>query len=199
MLGTESCYTRLLRSSYIHPNGFYKIPLFEFDHFGPKIRLHVWIPNRLTPSDIDTNLHTHHWNFESVVIAGQLRHVTFLEMSGNSHVKHKLTRRPADGHALQAVSTCSLCKSCEQHFAYGDSYSLRAVEIHQLSPSAHDRVTATLIHQHRHTEQQNYVYLPASDNLQSGENTPRRLTESDISILLTELCRAQEQGMWSQA
>lgn len=187
LLEARANLSRLLESSYIHPNGFFKIPLFESDYLGPKIRLHVWIPHRLTPSAIDTNIHTHHWSFDSFVMAGSLRHITYLEARGTSYNKCRLSRRPSNGHVLHTISKCELHIAEERQIGPNASYSLKATEIHQLFPSIHDRVTATLILQHRHTEYLNHVYLPASVQLEESEIVPTPITEEDISAVIAEL------------
>lgn len=184
---TNSSLKKIINSSYVHPNGFYKIPLVEFDQFGPKIRLHIWIPSLLAPKDIYSNIHTHHWGFESIVIIGQIRHITFSEKTGSSYVKYQLDRQPNHGHTLHKHGVCDLSKLNEQQFTAGSSYSLNATDIHQLSPSSQFQVTATLIHQYRHTERLNHVYLPIYENEVVFNHTPNRLSEDDIYQLFRKL------------
>lgn len=59
--------------SYWHPNGFVKLVLDQRDGWG-QLRLHVW-PE---PTD-DDDVHDHAWQYESVVVGGDLREVSYRE------------------------------------------------------------------------------------------------------------------------
>jgi hypothetical protein len=60
--------------SYWHPNGFIKLVLEQRDGWG-QLRLHVW-PE---PTD-DDDVHDHAWQYESVVVDGDLREIRYREV-----------------------------------------------------------------------------------------------------------------------
>lgn len=57
---------RVAADSYLHANGFYKIPLFT--SHGARLRLHFW--NGATAAE--ENIHNHRWNLASRVLLGTL-------------------------------------------------------------------------------------------------------------------------------
>jgi hypothetical protein len=59
--------------SYWHPNGFIKLVLEERAGWG-QVRLHVW-PN----ASCDDDVHDHAWQYESVVVGGDVREVRYRE------------------------------------------------------------------------------------------------------------------------
>ena len=191
LLNQKSAIGNILKTSYVHPNGFYKIPLIQFDQFGPKIRLHLWCPSKIMPSSPFCNIHSHHWDFESAVLLGFLRHRVFFEQSmfrnGMPYVKYKLCRESDDGHSLSLVGSTLLGVEREDLLEPGARYSLKAYQLHQLEPLALDRFTVTLVHQRRHTEASNHVFHPVGSTPDESSSQPRRVTQSEFSEVLDQL------------
>jgi hypothetical protein len=72
------CRSRSLRDavagrSYWHPNGFIKLVIEERAGWG-QVRLHVWPTARA-----DDDVHDHAWQYESVVVGGDVREVRYHE------------------------------------------------------------------------------------------------------------------------
>jgi hypothetical protein len=72
------CRSRSLRDavagrSYWHPNGFIKLVIEERAGWG-QVRLHVWPSARA-----DDDVHDHAWQYESVVVGGDVREVRYHE------------------------------------------------------------------------------------------------------------------------
>lgn len=76
--GAGQVAPRLLEQSYWHPNGFLKVVVRAFED-GSRLRLHYWpgLSERVVP--LDEDIHTHRWNYWSLVLVGALRVETFIE------------------------------------------------------------------------------------------------------------------------
>lgn len=192
-LSSNDRLERLSANSYIHPNGFFKIPLLESDTYGPKIRLHVWTPSRIRPSDPFENLHTHHWDFESLILIGQLQHFIFCETSdqifGMPYDRYSLKRTPQDGHYLIPTRVVLLQKAIETILDARANYSLGCDTIHQVYPVSPTDVTATLILQKRYTRRSNDVYLPTGVTHVSFGSIPRRPTPWELIEVISIVLR----------
>jgi hypothetical protein len=71
--------------SYWHPNGFIKLVIEERPGWG-QLRLHVWPTARA-----DDDVHDHAWQYESVVVGGDVREVRYREVAdevGNEMWRH---------------------------------------------------------------------------------------------------------------
>lgn len=55
----------------VHENGFIQLPLTEY------IRLHVWPDGVITRQKTHNPIHDHRFSFESSVLLGTLRHITY--------------------------------------------------------------------------------------------------------------------------
>lgn len=73
------------RRSYWHANGFAKLVIHESRSFS--LRLHVWpkITGAGGWADVDMNVHTHRWEFSSVVLCGGLEVEDFEEVADPGH------------------------------------------------------------------------------------------------------------------
>jgi hypothetical protein len=76
------CRSRTLQDdvagrSYWHPNGFIKLVLEQRDGWG-QLRLHVW-----PEATDDDDVHDHAWQYESVVVGGELREIRYREAGGD--------------------------------------------------------------------------------------------------------------------
>jgi hypothetical protein len=72
---------KIARRSYVHPNGFVKMRLYESVYDRSQLRLHIWPEGSGTtdPGDI----HDHRWSFRSWVLAGRLHEAVFQAGTGN--------------------------------------------------------------------------------------------------------------------
>jgi hypothetical protein len=75
---SRSRLDEIAERSYWHPNGFMKLLLEERAGWG-QLRLHVW------PDPVhDDDVHDHGWQYESVVIDGDVREVRYREVAGDA-------------------------------------------------------------------------------------------------------------------
>lgn len=66
ILQSPSQLAQLASSSYLHQNGFYKLPLYEAKEFS--LRLNIWMPG----TDSKETLHSHRWHIASYIADGTL-------------------------------------------------------------------------------------------------------------------------------
>jgi hypothetical protein len=72
---SRSLQDEIAGRSYWHPNGFIKLVLEERAGWG-QVRLHVW-----PGASGDDDVHDHAWQYESVVVVGDVREVRYREAS----------------------------------------------------------------------------------------------------------------------
>lgn len=70
---SRSAQDEIADRSYWHPNGFIKLVLDERPRWG-QVRLHIW-----PETSDDDDVHSHAWNYASVVIGGALGDVGYRE------------------------------------------------------------------------------------------------------------------------
>lgn len=103
----------------------------------PEIRLHIW-DSRIEFDEV-SKMHTHPWNFESYVVAGQVENIRYrIDPSDNPFgVKFKTQRIHCGvgGGLMGAEDEVNLIKSKHEIYMDGDSYCQKADEIHESHPS----------------------------------------------------------------
>jgi hypothetical protein len=75
--GSRSLQQAVAGRSYWHPNGFIKLVIEERAGWG-QLRLHVW-----PSAQADDDVHDHAWQYESVVVDGDVREVRYREAAGD--------------------------------------------------------------------------------------------------------------------
>lgn len=147
--------------SYLHPNGFMKIPLTDptTDPDGMTLRLHVWPARspahhpealRQPGRDGDRNPHNHRFDFASAVLLGRMRDVHYDEVplpQANSprHVRHEYGGTNTRG-ALTAGPLTTLQAAVVYERRTGDRYTLARDVVHTVHPQG-DQVLVTLVMQ----------------------------------------------------
>jgi len=119
-------FRSLLEASYLHPNGFAKIPLIR-DQDGTVIRLHYWRGGVLQ----DTNIHSHRWDMSSRILRGIYRARDFEEsQDGLSVDKFQCAENRNGSYALDLVERTFLRLVTNRTFRPGDHYNMAAGLIH---------------------------------------------------------------------
>jgi hypothetical protein len=127
ILGSRSLQVAIAGRSYWHPNGFAKFVLNRWPRAG-ELRLHVWPEHPHAE-----NIHGHAWDYESIVLAGELTEIAYRE------------GEPGEG---QAMWRHSYSRVRRRRFAFGDAslVHLRAVggpQLHAVgdrSGRSHDHI-----------------------------------------------------------
>jgi len=139
---------QLLLESKVHENGFFKLVLCEGNEF--KIRVHVWLPSEMHPTQ--ENTHDHNWWFHSKTMFGKLpyellfqtddkqdelaySHIYEKNSAGNGQTKGSTayTARPTGTVFLRVFETGT-------HQA-GSRYNLHELVKHRILPPHEDTAT----------------------------------------------------------
>ncbi len=138
ILATPDVFFEISSISYLHKNGFYKIPLFSSGLFT--IRLHIWLAGVQSKE----TLHDHRWNLASVVLDGMLESEIW-EENYSPRAKKYDEYLYIDKHTtpiLQGASRVSMKKVLT--YKAGECYTLDANVLHRII-SRGNCLTATLI------------------------------------------------------
>jgi hypothetical protein len=138
--------------SYWHANDFAKLVLHDNDDPPFHLRLHVWADG-LIPAPRSagySNIHTHRWEFASVIVAGAL-HVELFEECDVADRKaiacHKFEYRSAEQPAAPAslvpVGRRALRSTGAIDYTVGDVHSCKVDTVHSAEP-VDGALTATI-------------------------------------------------------
>ena len=142
-------------------------------------RLHVWSTAHMNPGV--STLHTHPWDFESLVVAGEVMNVRYIELTRaqieeahttpNVATWQRQTIRCGEGGGLVGgPEDVFLQRQAGEKYIAGDSYDQKAAEVHESSPK-HGSVTIIKRTFGSDTEHA-YVYFPVGDEWVTAEPRP---------------------------
>ncbi len=129
-------------------------------YLAPHIRLHVWDRQLLVPGA--SPLHTHPWDFESFVVAGQMMNRRYLEGSipvpeGSLFRFNRVKIQCGEAaHAVGAAEQVALEERPYEYYTAGDSYRQQAEEIHWSLPE--DGTVTICTRQFREDRDHAFVY-----------------------------------------
>lgn len=153
-------------------------------YINPELRLHVWDP-RFKFAEV-SEMHTHPWNFHSIVIAGEVRNTRFVEVSDDDFLQNAgLVNRQqifcgvGGGLCDEASSQVRLREQPSEIYTAGDAYSQLADEIHVSTPEAG---TVTLVHREVVGDADHaFVFWPVGEEWVTAE--PRPATTAEIEAI----------------
>lgn len=152
-------------------------------YFEPELRLHVWDSAFKVPGVSD--LHTHPWDFHSLVVAGEVRNYRFLEVAGTSLgtgqaiPRRRQTIRCGEGGGLVGDPVdVFLAEQPTETLREGETYTQKAEEIHKSLP---EDGTVTVI-ERGFKEDTEHAYVYFRDEWVSAE--PRPATEAEVQQIL---------------
>lgn len=112
-------------------------------YITPEVRLHLWNPHAAYPGV--TRIHNHPWDFESHVICGSMLDRLYRTQDWSrfapTHREERIVCGPG-GHSEGAKRTVRLVLKGERRVSAGESYTLKASELHESLP---EPGTATII------------------------------------------------------
>ena len=148
-----------------------------------QLRMHVWCPSDGVP--IRENVHSHRWDFCSVIFLGRYRYQEF-ERSANGNTFHSYVydgHQGASSYGLVSTQESTLRCVLDADLAAGTHYTLSCDALHRVIADP-ERVTASLVLQGPHRPGLP-VHVFADAELRTGGTVPlRTLSRGD---LLTEL------------
>lgn len=132
----------------MHDNGFAKIVLRQADcEDGRSLRLHIWPAGEGTGG----NVHSHRWDFTSLVIEGSLcfEEFEFDANEGLLALHYKYARPGGLEYELQPQGEVLLRRTCNGSRLRGEVYEMSAETLHRTWGAPGER-TITLVWQGRH-------------------------------------------------
>lgn len=110
-------------------------------YLAPEIRLHVWDGKHKFPNV--SELHTHPWNFHSIVVAGKVFNHRYVESGDGTQIMRQTIRCGEGGGLIGDPEKVRLTMGMKECYIEGDIYVQKAREIHRSSPLDG---TVTIIH-----------------------------------------------------
>lgn len=149
----------------------------DADH---RLRLHVW--TEAGANEGVSELHTHPWDFTSIVIAGEvINRIYIKELSGAGDKEwQEQTIRCGEGGGL--VGEPEIVKLTEkplERYGSGETYSQYARQIHQSSPA--DGTVTIIKRTFGKDTEHAYVYFPVGDEWVTAE--PRPATDEEAKTI----------------
>ncbi len=146
-------------------------------YMSKQTRLHLWSDQHKV-SDV-SDIHTHPWDFQSVVIAGELRNLRlYPERQGKPYLNQTILCGPG-GYPLADISRINLWAKPLEIYKEGDTYKQSATEIHQSFPL--DGTVTLIQRQFREDDDHAQVFWPPDKHWVSAE--PRKATTEEVATI----------------
>jgi hypothetical protein len=143
ILNNESHLDFIAAQSYMHYNGFYKIPLINVQNV--KLRLHYW--NSLNNESFEENIHDHRWDFSSLILLGGYTNEIFAEDNDGSEYEeyHYYPRENKQSYQLSYVKNSKLILDrCEQ-ITKGDCIIFPKGCLHRVKPVVNNNTVSIFL------------------------------------------------------
>lgn len=119
------------KASYHHALGFDKMVIKENTETGDKLALHFWWPEALEGDD---NIHPHRWDFESLVVIGEIK-VEKFEHHSKGEIYYEYTYFSPLKNEHYKLTPCGTNRAIlteEIHLKSGESYSHKYSQLHRV-------------------------------------------------------------------
>lgn len=146
-------------------------------YIGKELRLHVW-DSRFQVDDV-TQMHTHPWNFRSLVVAGQVENVRYVERPEWQAFDRYEILCGEGGHITSEPEQVYLSAEPPEIYAAGHVYSQEANEIHSSHPL--DGTVTLIYREFLDDEDHAYVYCEQGKEWISAE--PRAATPAEVGAI----------------
>lgn len=152
-------------------------------YISPELRLHVWSGD--ARSDGVSEIHTHPWQFSSLVIAGRVVNVRFDETQNSNRGTLDTYKRQAilcgeGGGLVGDPDTVHLAARQQETYLEGHIYQQRADEIHRSLP---EDGTVTLIYR-QFLEDADHAYVYWPEDCEWGSAEPRPATDDEVARIV---------------
>jgi len=153
-------------------------------YLEPEVRLHVW-DSRFKAPDV-SELHTHPWDFHSLVVAGVVRNHRFVETTEGAHQgtgqqipRKRQTIRCGEGGGLVGEPVdVFLAEQPTETFEAGETYTQKAEEIHRSIPE--DGTVTIIEREFREDTEHAFVYFQG----EWGTAEPRPASPAEVAAIL---------------
>lgn len=139
-------------------------------------RLNVW-DSRYRATNVSM-MHTHPWDFESMIVAGELENVRFTPSHFGHPYEHAFIKPGPGGGIRENKGMVRLHRMKSETYLEGDKYRQNDNEIHISLP---EDGTVTLNRRKRTGDDIAYVYWPVNTSWVSAE--PRPATKAEVMAI----------------
>lgn len=154
-------------------------------YLSKAVRLHVWHSGFTSPGV--STLHTHPWDFDSLVVAGELQNVRYREWTGRDRIKSKAAREyyssllhcGPGGGLKEDPQLVYLEQLPPEFYREGDIYAEKAEEIHESKPK--DGTVTVVTRQFKPDEDHARVFWPVGTAW--GSAIPREATPQEVKAI----------------
>lgn len=148
-------------------------------YLDKEVRLHIW-DSRYKVDEV-SEIHTHPWHFDSLVVAGQVQNLRYWRVPSYRHdsmlFNKQLIKCGVGGCMVGSPTVEALAIASREVFIAGETYRQSAKEIHQSLPE--DGTVTIVRRQFLDDEDHAYVFFPHSEKWVSAE--PREATAEEVS------------------
>ncbi len=115
-----------------HENGFFKATLWQSDDNQESLRVHVWPGGE--NAGWNSNIHSHGWDFTSLILCGHLVQEHYLAGRGQARPRYRY--RPGSHVAPEADGEGRIGLVDRKEFDAGDVYSFPLDALHRIASTA---------------------------------------------------------------
>lgn len=154
-------------------------------YLSKAVRLHVWHSGFATPEA--STIHTHPWDFESSVIAGELENIRYKEWSARDRISDGTTKEfysallhcGPGGGLKEDPQSVFLEKLHSEFYHGGQTYTEKAEEIHESKPK--DGTVTIVTRRFKPDEDHARVFWPVGTAW--GSAIPRDAMPSEVRAI----------------
>jgi hypothetical protein len=151
--------------------GFMRMYLTRGDESA---RVHIW--NSKLRLEGVSDIHTHPWSFESLVVAGRLGNIRYTgSFPGVPYTRHLI--KAGEGAHLLDASPVSLTEHVLERYAEGEQYTQRDDEIHRTVILQEN--TVTVVARQLQVANPDHAYVFVHKNEEWGNAAPRPATAQE--------------------
>ncbi|WP_062204140.1 hypothetical protein [Demequina salsinemoris] len=180
----EMSLSAIASSAQTHPNSFRKTTLAKSEN-GTKLVLHRWLAPTATGV---ADLHSHRWNFVSLVLQGELTAQTFRaddDVDG-PYVEYSYgSASDSDHYPMVKVGQSALSSVASTTYRAGSCYTQMYADVHQAAPGVDGALT--LIVQSPPRQELCRVFMPSKAQLEGERPVAaplQSLVRQDIGELI---------------
>jgi hypothetical protein len=158
----------LLKSSYLHPNGFMKISLtnVRLEQGAEAVRIHYW------GEPVITNLHSHRWDMSVKLILGGYVSTDFVEdPAGIAMDRYTCSANDAGRYDLSTADIAHVRVERIRSISSGESYAQSAGIIHQVA-KRDPGPTISLVACSAPVSEASAVFVPLGEYPRDSEGAP---------------------------
>ncbi len=170
---------------HAHPLSFYRLTICSNECFD--LRLHAWLNHSQSEPNGESNIHSHTWNLNSLILSGELvnRVYKFKESPKSGLEVFEIVYGNAGSERKSLNRNVAIASVTERTLRKGDVYSLPAACFHSTEVALHTSVL-TIVVAEKLARQSAFVVLP-SDSPQTLLFPKKLLSQASAGKVVEEI------------